>query len=101
MMRKKQRLIAVLFLTCLMILPAFSAGCQPDTTQPNATAPASTTTPELALKVGVMPAVDAAPILIAAQKGFFSELGLSVEVQIYTNAMNRQSALQSGGLDGA
>lgn len=55
----------------------------------------------LSLKVGVMPAVDSAPILMAAQEGYFSELGLNVEVQIYTNAMNRQSALQSGGLDGA
>lgn len=53
------------------------------------------------LKIGVMPAVDSAPILLAAQEGYFSELGLNVEVQIYTNAMNRQSALQSGGLDGA
>jgi len=55
----------------------------------------------LSLKIGVMPAVDSAPILLAAQEGYFSELGLNVEVQIYTNAMNRQSALQSGGLDGA
>jgi NitT/TauT family transport system substrate-binding protein len=48
-----------------------------------------------------MPAVDSAPILLAVKEGYFSELGLNVEVQIYTNAMNRQSALQSGGLDGA
>lgn len=53
------------------------------------------------LKVGVMPAVDSAPIFIADKKGYFKELGLEVEVQVYTNAMNRQSALQSGELDGA
>lgn len=55
----------------------------------------------VALKVGVMPAVDSAPIFLAAKKGYFKELGVDVEVQLYTNAMNRQSALQSGELDGA
>jgi NitT/TauT family transport system substrate-binding protein len=48
-----------------------------------------------------MPAVDSAPIFLAAKKGYFEELGLTVDVQVYTNAMNRQSALQSGELDGA
>ena len=56
---------------------------------------------KLTLKVGVMPAVDSAPIFLAAEKGYFDELGIDVEVQIYNNAMNRQSALQSGELDGA
>lgn len=55
----------------------------------------------LSLKIGVMPAVDSAPIFIADKNGYFKELGLDVDVQIYTNAMNRQSALQSGELDGA
>ena len=80
-----------------------------DSTASAATASAASTassspsspTGSLSLKVGVMPAVDSAPILMAAQEGYFSELGLNVEIQIYTNAMNRQSALQSGGLDGA
>ncbi|SCG83788.1 sulfonate/nitrate/taurine transport system substrate-binding protein [Proteiniborus sp. DW1] len=55
----------------------------------------------LELKIGVMPAVDSAPIFIADKNGYFEELGLDVDVQVYTNAMNRQSALQSGELDGA
>jgi NitT/TauT family transport system substrate-binding protein len=55
----------------------------------------------ISLKVGVMPAVDSAPIFLAAKKGYFKELGVDIEVQLYTNAMNRQSALQSGELDGA
>lgn len=55
----------------------------------------------ISLKVGVMPAVDSAPIFLAAKKGYFKELGVDVEIQLYTNAMNRQSALQSGELDGA
>ena len=53
------------------------------------------------LKIGVMPAVDSAPIFLAEQKGYFEAAGLNLKVQIYTNATNRQSALQSGQLDGA
>lgn len=54
----------------------------------------------LSLKVGIMPAVDAAPIILADEKGYFEELGLEIDIQVYRNANNRQSALQSGELDG-
>lgn len=53
------------------------------------------------LKLGLMPAVDAAPVLIAEKNGYFKEAGITVDVEIYTNAQNRQSALQSGEIDGA
>ena len=53
------------------------------------------------LKIGLMPAVDTAPILIAEKKGYFEETGIDVEIEIYTNAQNRQSALQSYQIDGA
>ncbi|MFW5971955.1 MAG: ABC transporter substrate-binding protein [Bacillota bacterium] len=55
---------------------------------------------ELSLKIGIMPAVDSAPILLADEKGYYEELGLDMDIQIYRNANNRQSALQSGELDG-
>lgn len=57
--------------------------------------------PSQVLKVGVMPAVDSLPIFVADQMGIFEGLGLDIEVEVYTNAMDRQSALQAGGLDGA
>jgi NitT/TauT family transport system substrate-binding protein len=53
------------------------------------------------LKVGLMPAVDIAPILLAEKNGYFEELGLDVEIQIYTDAQNRQTALQTNSIDGA
>lgn len=53
------------------------------------------------LKIGLMPAVDTAPILIAQKNGYFKDLGLDVDIEIYTNAQNRQSALQSNSIDGA
>lgn len=58
-------------------------------------------TADQSLKIGVMPAVDSLPIFVADQMGIFKVLGLDISVEVYTNAMDRQSALQSGGLDGA
>lgn len=55
----------------------------------------------LSLKVGLMPAVDAAPVLLAEKNGYFKELGLNVELQIFNNAQDRQSALQTQTIDGA
>jgi len=55
----------------------------------------------LSLKIGIMPAVDSAPILLAEEKGYYQELNLDIKIDIYTNAVNRQSALQTDELDGA
>ena len=99
-------LLAVIFLSLML----FTAGCSSNNVATNpasatdaTNAPNTTNVPndKLSLKVGVMPAVDSAPIFLADKKGYFTELGLDVDVQVYTNAMNRQSALQSGELDGA
>jgi NitT/TauT family transport system substrate-binding protein len=99
---------AICTLILIFIFALAAIGCQnpqlpaaPTTPAPVETpAESAENTPET-LKIGVMPAVDSAPIFLAAKKGYFEELGLTVEVQVYTNAMNRQSALQSGELDGA
>lgn len=53
------------------------------------------------LNIGLMPAVDIAPIMLAEKNGYFDELGLDVNIQIYTNAQNRQTALQTNSIDGA
>jgi ABC-type nitrate/sulfonate/bicarbonate transport systems, periplasmic components len=88
----KRLALSVLTMFFIIIL---AAGCSKTGTVPQASKES------MSLKIGVMPAVDSAPIFLAAKKGYFTDLGLNVDVQIYTNAMNRQSALQSGGLDGA
>lgn len=56
---------------------------------------------DLSLKVGLMPAVDAAPMLLAEQNGYFTDLGITVELQMFSNAQDRQSALQTQTIDGA
>ncbi len=53
------------------------------------------------LSIGLMPAVDTAPILLADEKGYFTDLGLDVTIDIYTNAQDRQTALQTNSIDGA
>lgn len=76
------------FITLLLfILTILSVSCSKEQTQ--------------SLKIGLMPAVDIAPILLAEKNGYFEELGLDVDLQIYTNAQNRQTALQTNEIDGA
>lgn len=53
------------------------------------------------LVVGLMPDTDSVPFVIAQEKGFFKEEGVEVELQQYKSAMDRDSAMQSGNLDGA
>ena len=90
-MKNVNKLTSVLLATMM----TFAVGCTLKSTVSDAPKK------NLSLKIGVMPAVDSAPIFLADKKGYFEELGLEVDVQVYTNAMNRQSALQSGELDGA
>ncbi len=53
------------------------------------------------LNIGLMPDTDSLPFIIAQEKGYFKEEGLEVNIQQYKSAMDRDSALQSGNLDGA
>ena len=53
------------------------------------------------LAIGLMPDTDSLPFIIAREKGYFDEEGLKVDIQQYKSAMDRDSALQSGNLDGA
>ncbi|SHJ30670.1 ABC transporter substrate-binding protein [Lutispora thermophila] len=87
-------------LTALLIIAmVFNVGCvgskapkqEVDTKEPK----------NLSLKVGLMPAVDAAPMLIAEKNGYFKELGLDIELIVFNNAQDRQSALQTNSIDGA
>lgn len=54
-----------------------------------------------ALTIGLMPDVDSIPFIIAQEKGFFKEEGVQVTLTSFKSAVERDSALQSGNLDGA
>ena len=53
------------------------------------------------LEIGLMPDTDSLPFIIAREKGYFDEEGVRVNLQQFKSAMDRDSALQSGNLDGA
>lgn len=53
------------------------------------------------ITIGTMPDVDSIPFIIAQEKGFFKEEGLTVHIKPFKSAMDRDSALQGGNLDGA
>ena len=53
------------------------------------------------LTIGVMPDVDSIPFIIAQEKGYFKEEKVKVTLKPFKSAMDRDSALQSGNLDGA
>lgn len=55
---------------------------------------------KLSLKIGVLPIVDALPLYVAQQKGYFAQESLDVELTAFQSALERDSALQAGQLDG-
>ncbi|CUH95934.1 hypothetical protein P22_2022 [Propionispora sp. 2/2-37] len=59
------------------------------------------TVSEPVLAIGLMPDVDSIPFIIAQEKGFFKEEGVQVTLTSFKSAVERDSALQSGNLDGA
>lgn len=90
--KKQMKIIRIIMLTILIVAIAFTAiGCNSVKKESE----------DLTLKVGLMPAVDSAPVLLAEKNGYFKELGLNVELQIFNNAQDRQSALQTHTIDGA
>ena len=83
----------------MLVLAFLLAGCAEE--GPSGKAEGDASTPLPSLLVGLMPAVDIAPILVASDEGFFRDEGLDFGFEIYTSAQHRQSALQVGAIDGA
>lgn len=52
------------------------------------------------LRFGVMGSIDAVPLVIAQEKGFFKEEGIDLDLQIFKAAKDRDAALQANELDG-
>ena len=54
----------------------------------------------LQLKVGVLPILDALPMYVAEQEGYFTENNLQVELVLFQSALERDAALVAGQIDG-
>lgn len=52
------------------------------------------------LKIGLTPAVDAIPYIIARDKGIFNKYGLKVDMEVFKSAADRDAAFQSSNIDG-
>jgi NitT/TauT family transport system substrate-binding protein len=58
------------------------------------------TVPEKTITIGVMPDVESIPFIIAEKNGYFKNQGVQVKIEHFNSAKDRDSALQSGKLDG-
>lgn len=90
------------------IVPAFLSLCVLFTTSACSNTGSKTTSPvtvgnkpSQTLSVGILPDVDSIPVIIAKQQGYFAKEGVTVKVESFKSAIDRDSALQSGTIDGA
>jgi NitT/TauT family transport system substrate-binding protein len=52
------------------------------------------------LRIGLLQDVDSLPFIVAQENGYFSDEGVTVELQVFKSAPERDSAFQSGNVDG-
>jgi NitT/TauT family transport system substrate-binding protein len=90
-----------LVLTLTLLLVACTGSPSPSATpKPAPSAAPQTQTPRM-LKVGSLLTIGLAPLVIAQQRGYFSDAGLSVEIVNFTNGAEIVPALAAGQIDGA
>lgn len=51
------------------------------------------------LTVGLMPAVDSIPLIVAEAQGYFDDQGIAVTLEVFRDQVYREAALQSGAID--
>lgn len=67
----------------------------------NPSSPPEKTPRTAPLKLGMLPIQDNLPFWVAEKKGYFADEGLRVELIAFPSAMERDSALAAGQIDGA
>lgn len=84
--RKMQTILVLLLITLFSPLPLLgSPAAEPDGLR--------------GLRIGIMPAVDSVPLIVADAEGYFAEEGLEVELEVFRSQLNREAALQAGSID--
>jgi NitT/TauT family transport system substrate-binding protein len=61
---------------------------------------ASSSEKPLSIQFGTIPVLQSLPLFVAAEKGFFREQGLSVDIVLFNSAMEKDIALSSGRIAG-
>jgi len=72
-----------LIFALIALVVLFGCGKEPDT-----------------IRFGIMPSLDAIPMLVAEERGYFEAHGVSVELQPFYSAADRDAAFIAGELDG-
>lgn len=83
-------------ITLLIVFACILAGC----TQMETTNEEKSSDTLLPITIGVMPDVGAVPFILAKENGYFQTLGLDVNIEVFRSAIDRDTALQTGNLDG-
>ncbi len=87
-----ERIMKKYFIALLLILCSLSfIGCSQEKTA---------TVPEKTITIGVMPDVESIPFIIAEKNGYFEKAGVKVKIEHFSSAKDRDTALQTGKLDG-
>ena len=86
----KLKKIIALAMTAVMTASMVACGSKKEEAQ----------TEKTKLTVGVMGSIDAVPLVIAKENGYFEEEGIELDLQIFKAANDRDAALQAGELDG-
>ncbi|MFZ7103658.1 MAG: ABC transporter substrate-binding protein [Peptococcaceae bacterium] len=89
-MQKNSKIIALIIV--LIFILALTPGCSKKQEEQ--------AEPVTILKIGILPVEDTMPFLVGDQKGFFAEQKIKVELVPFQSAVEKESALQSGQLDG-
>lgn len=79
---KSHPVFTLLALAAVALLPGFTLSATP-------------------LRVGMMPAVNSIPLIVAEAEGFFTAEGITVELEMFHNQLYRETALQTGQIDGS
>lgn len=87
-MKRKKHILIILIVMGLIL----SLGCSKEGQEEKT---ALTT-----VKIGVLPVEDTMPFIIGMEKGYFAQEKIKVELVPFQSAMEKESALQSGQLDG-
>jgi len=85
----------ILALTLILTISISIVGCSNNAKKVSSSQPLKT------LTIGVMPDVDSLPFIVAAHNDYFKQEGIDVKIEHFKSASDRDSALQTGKIDGA
>lgn len=99
-----KKLSKVFVLITSMLFMVFISGCS-NKTENNKVSDENPTPEQLSvsdkeLKIGILPAESAIPIILAEEKGFFDEIGLNVSIKAFSSPNDRNVAVQAKEVDG-